>query len=186
MAKWARAHKYLPAVWMGLAVGILVGDYLAGPFVAFTVLFIIPVALAARFSGGRLGMTLGALLPIAHLGFSFLWPVPWTLGDSVLNAALRAGVLASFAFLISHVTRQSREIRALRELLPICGFCKKIRTEAEQWVPIEHYISERSEVSFTHGFCPDCIRQHFPEYCDKLAARQAELTQTSPENSVDK
>jgi hypothetical protein len=59
------------------------------------------------------------------------------------------------------------EVRVLRGLLPICAFCKKIRTKDNRWVAIETYISDRSEAQFTHGFCPECGRKHYGEYRQK-------------------
>lgn len=179
MNKLAKMRRYLRVVWAVLAVAILVGDYLTGPFVSFAILFIIPVAFAARFSGGWWGSALGILLPIGHFAFTFAWPAPWTLGESVLNGLMRIGVLVCFAILIDRVTRQSREIRVLRGLLPICGFCKKIRTEEQQWLPIERFITERSEATFTHSFCPDCGRQHYGEYFDKITSRQIAAEESS-------
>jgi hypothetical protein len=45
--------------------------------------------------------------------------------------------------------------------LPICSFCKKIRTKDKTWVPVEEYLHEHSEAEFSHGFCPDCLKEHY-------------------------
>lgn len=49
------------------------------------------------------------------------------------------------------------EVRTLRGLVPICASCKKIRGDDDTWVPVEQFVQERSEASFTHGFCPACL-----------------------------
>ena len=49
-----------------------------------------------------------------------------------------------------------RNVRQLSGLLPICAVCKKIRDDEEEWQPIEAYIDQRSEASFTHSYCPTC------------------------------
>src|SRR5215831_11161451 len=152
--------KWLPAVWVGLATLILVGDYFTGPLISFAILVIIPVALASRLSGRWWGIGLGTLIPLAHFAFTFLWKVPWTVADSVINAGVRIVVLVGFAILIDRITRLSREIRVLRGLLPVCCFCKKIRKEDQTWQAIEFYITEHSEASFTSTFCPKCAEQH--------------------------
>lgn len=59
--------------------------------------------------------------------------------------------------------RAQREIHTLRGILPTCANCKKIRDEKGTWQPIESYISQRSEASFSHGLCPDCIPIYFPK-----------------------
>ena len=56
------------------------------------------------------------------------------------------------------------EVQLLKGLLPICANCKKIKDERERWQPLEGYIQDRSEAKFTHGLCPDCLRELYPEY----------------------
>ena len=53
------------------------------------------------------------------------------------------------------------EIRTLSGLIPICASCKKIRDDQGSWRPIEAYIAEHSDASFTHGLCPECQREFF-------------------------
>ena len=173
--------KWLPVLWISLGAAILAADYLSGPFISWSILFVIPVALAARFSGGPLGITLGVLMPLAHFGFTFLWPVPWTLLDSVINAGIRTGALVAFAVLIDRITRQAREIRVLRGLLPVCALCKRIRTEDEAWQQIESYIAERSEASFTHTYCPECAKQHYGEWLQQPIRAQGHDSKPGPE-----
>ncbi len=45
----------------------------------------------------------------------------------------------------------------LRGLLPICCYCKRIRTDQNYWQQIEGYMSEHSDVRFSHGICPTCF-----------------------------
>lgn len=54
-------------------------------------------------------------------------------------------------------------IRSLEKLLPICMFCKKIRDDADEWQPLEDYISDRTGSAFSHGLCPECRDAHFAE-----------------------
>jgi len=48
------------------------------------------------------------------------------------------------------------KVKELSGLLPICMMCKKIRDDKGYWNQLESYISEHSEVLFSHGICPDC------------------------------
>lgn len=50
------------------------------------------------------------------------------------------------------------QIKRLEGLLPICGYCKKIRDDKEGWHQMEAYISEHSEALFSHGICPECLQ----------------------------
>ena len=50
------------------------------------------------------------------------------------------------------------QVKQLQGLLPICSYCKKIRDEQNYWQRVESYLSEHSQVVFSHGICPDCYR----------------------------
>ena len=54
------------------------------------------------------------------------------------------------------------ELKVLSGLLPICSSCKKIRDDKGYWKQIELYIHEHSEAEFSHGVCPDCARELYP------------------------
>ena len=51
-------------------------------------------------------------------------------------------------------------VKTLQGLLPICSYCKKIRTDGNYWQQVEAYISEHSEATFSHGICPACYETH--------------------------
>lgn len=53
-------------------------------------------------------------------------------------------------------------VKQLSGLLPICASCKKIRDDKGYWNQLEQYISDHSEVGFSHGICPDCVGTMFP------------------------
>jgi PAS domain S-box-containing protein len=54
------------------------------------------------------------------------------------------------------------EAKTLRGLLPICSGCKSIRDDKGKWHRLEEYVTERAEVSFTHGMCPACVAKYYP------------------------
>ncbi|NOZ06922.1 MAG: response regulator [Chloroflexi bacterium] len=55
-------------------------------------------------------------------------------------------------------------VKKLSGLLPICANCKKIRDEEGNWQVLEKYIEDHSEAEFSHGICPDCGMQLYPQY----------------------
>ena len=65
-------------------------------------------------------------------------------------------------------------IKTLRGLLRICSYCNKICNEADAWVRLETYIEEHSEAAFTHGLCPECVKQQYANLRAGLAARRPE------------
>lgn len=46
-------------------------------------------------------------------------------------------------------------------LIPICGWCKKIRTEQEKWEEVEVYLTKRGLGEFTHSICAVCAEKIF-------------------------
>ncbi len=59
-------------------------------------------------------------------------------------------------------------IKTLSGLLPICASCKKIRDDQGYWSQIESYISAHSRAQFSHGICPECAKQLYPEHYQKM------------------
>jgi len=72
--------------------------------------------------------------------------------------------------LISSLQQALQEIKTLRGILPICSHCKKIRDDKGSWSRIEHYVREHSEATFSHGICPDCVKEHYPQIADEVLA----------------
>ena len=56
------------------------------------------------------------------------------------------------------------EIKNLSGLLPICANCMKIRDDKGYWQQVEEYFTEHSEAQFSHGICPECLIQLYPEF----------------------
>lgn len=60
-------------------------------------------------------------------------------------------------------------IRKLEGILPICSNCKKIRREEQNpreqksWVPVDSYIADHTEATFSHGICPECMEALYGE-----------------------
>lgn len=60
------------------------------------------------------------------------------------------------------------EISTLSKLLPICSNCKKIRDDEGYWHQVEEYITQHlTDVQFTHGLCPTCCQNLYPQYYHK-------------------
>jgi PAS domain S-box-containing protein len=61
--------------------------------------------------------------------------------------------------LIDALQEALANIKTLRGLLPICASCKKIRDDSGYWSQIEAYVQAHSNAVFSHGICPDCVKQ---------------------------
>jgi phosphoserine phosphatase RsbU/P len=70
-----------------------------------------------------------------------------------------AELRASLAQRVKELEGALKRVKQLQGLLPICSYCKKIRDDQNYWQRVENYISEHSEVTFSHGICPDCYNK---------------------------
>lgn len=59
--------------------------------------------------------------------------------------------------------RLMKEIKVLRQLLPICSGCKRIRDDHDKWWPLDAYVREHTDTDFTHTICPDCKDVFYPD-----------------------
>lgn len=94
---------------------------------------------------------------------------------SVFTHILFPGIVLAVLFffgrrivlLVGSLKEAQGEIRTLEGILPICSHCKKIRregadpTDPSGWIPVDAYISDRSDAMFSHGICPDCLGKHY-------------------------
>jgi CHASE3 domain sensor protein len=58
--------------------------------------------------------------------------------------------------LIEELKRALDEVKSLSGMIPICGWCKSIRTDTGYWQSVEQYVREHTDATFTHGICPVC------------------------------
>jgi len=73
-------------------------------------------------------------------------------------------ILTRKSFIVSKQLQDSlAEVKTLSGMLPICAACKKIRDDGGYWNQIEAYLASHTEVAFSHGICPDCIKQLYPD-----------------------
>jgi hypothetical protein len=123
----------------------------------------------------------------AYLGFPLLWPDGeifgticavdtqenrWGTEAEGLLQTFKDAIEAHLALVITLDRLHSKnaelelalgEVKTLQGLLPICAACKKIRDDQGYWSQIEGYLMKHSEVRFSHGICPDCLRKLYPD-----------------------
>jgi len=116
------------------------------------------------------------LIPIVHLSGEPRWVHlrAKTLRDGKGGIIAVEGIASDITARMRQDGERKRLIRQLRKalagarilsgLLPICGFCKKIRDDQGYWTQIESFLTQHSDLFFTHGLCPDCLEVYYPEY----------------------
>ena len=58
--------------------------------------------------------------------------------------------------LIAKLQKALAEVKTLSGLVPICGWCKKVRNDTGFWQSVEQYVGSRTDATFSHGICPEC------------------------------
>lgn len=51
------------------------------------------------------------------------------------------------------------ELNTLKGIIPICSYCKNIRTDKGDWEKVEAYVRKHSDAKFSHGICPECEKE---------------------------
>jgi DNA-binding response OmpR family regulator len=75
-----------------------------------------------------------------------------------LNAGLRVVTLQQrLTERVKELEAAASKIVQLQGLLPICSYCKNVRSDDNYWQQVEEYVSARSAVQFSHGICPRCL-----------------------------
>jgi two-component system, response regulator PdtaR len=90
---------------------------------------------------------------------------------AITIAIARFGDLMSLRYLNAELEARNAELQEaldkvnmLSGLLPICSHCKKIRDDEGYWQQVEVYIRDHSEAEFSHGICPDCMKNFYPDF----------------------
>ena len=75
----------------------------------------------------------------------------------------REGLIQKLQNALEAHQRLQSENQVLKELLPICSQCRRIRDAKGQWHDLEDFIAARGQIAFTHTLCAPCARDLYPE-----------------------
>lgn len=97
--------------------------------------------------------------------FSVVTLVGWTaqlmVGFGMLAAFFRIGnerdMAEARALGISLTT-------ALGGFVAVCMHCKSVRDDSHAWQRLEYYAARKAGTAISHGLCPSCEEEHYPEY----------------------
>ena len=79
--------------------------------------------------------------------------------DDFIDKPIHYGELAARITVADRIQRLHNHVSALEGMLSICAECKKIRDDGGEWVGVESYMSQRTDLSFSHGYCPACLEK---------------------------
>lgn len=88
--------------------------------------------------------------------------------DDFLTKPIDVALLAARIRVAERILSLQRQVGELTGLLPICIYCRTIRTDGEAWERIEAYLASHTDIELSDSVCRDCYQKH-------LASEVAEL-----------
>lgn len=146
----------------------------SSPLLAFTPVLAVVLPFVA-FEAIWMGLAGSAVLLVGTLLILKADGAPAGSVIALINAgggALACGWLLARAFERARRSEVARRvelaeavasIKTLTGMLPVCAWCRRVRSDAGYWEQIEAYVSAHSGATFTHALCQDCEREHFPD-----------------------
>lgn len=156
---------------LALLALVAVVDTVSGYEIGMFVFYYLPIGLATWSVGPALGYAMAVLCSGVWLGTDLIaghiYTAPWYV---VWNSVVRLIAFVTLAWLLDRVRgllarerETSEQLRAalqanrdLLELIPMCAWCKKIRSDGGYWERLETWFSQNAHATFTHGICPEC------------------------------
>ena len=71
----------------------------------------------------------------------------------------------------AELSRALAEGQQLQGMLPICSYCKRIRSAEHDWQEVEAYIAAHAPVQFSHGICPTCYEHQVRPRLEQFRGR---------------
>ncbi|MEN9401596.1 MAG: Response regulator MprA [Verrucomicrobiota bacterium] len=79
--------------------------------------------------------------------------------DDFLSKPVKTSELKARLHVAERILNYATQVRQLQEIIPICGYCRKMRDDKNYWSQVEEYISKQTGSEFSHGVCPDCYQR---------------------------
>lgn len=67
--------------------------------------------------------------------------------------------------------------------LMLCSCCKKVKRDDAHWIPMSTELIDLVSEDISHGLCPACVHELYPEYAEKVLAKRGIPKQPPPMRS---
>jgi len=81
------------------------------------------------------------------------------LPDEHVEFLITASPIPQSPGLVLVVLENISEISTLKDIIPICMSCRKVRNDREYWEQVEGYLLKHAGLLFSHGLCPPCAQK---------------------------
>jgi sigma-B regulation protein RsbU (phosphoserine phosphatase) len=83
--------------------------------------------------------------------------------DDFLVKPLDSGRIQMRLSVAERILSFTKEVHQLKQLIPICSYCHKMRDEQNYWERVETYIQKETGSQFSHGTCPECHQKQIAQ-----------------------
>jgi len=142
---------------------VITGEGFASPYYAGLLIIVVATAVLVDIRPKYYAMTIALIVADHFLLMSFC---PWDLKGFLINVFFLVTISCLGILTQYKVYTLIREVKTLTGFIPICAKCKKIRDDKGFWDQLERYLSKHADVVFTHGLCPDCVKEYEKEMED--------------------
>jgi DNA-binding response OmpR family regulator len=100
---------------------------------------------------------------------------PFDLGElrARVHVGMRVATLQErLADRVAELQAALASVKQLSGLLPICSYCKRIRSDKDYWEQVDSYVAHHSEAQFSHGICPTCYTKVMEELDEAEAQKR--------------
>lgn len=159
----------------GLMTVIFVVDLLLPRGVAIPMLYVVPILLAGQcrqqwfrvsVAGGCTVMTLLGYVT-SEAGAPF-----WMAATNRTLAIIAIWITAVLSW---ERAKAKAHLAMLRDLLPMCASCHKIRDDKGYWSQVEQYLETHTQTTLTHGICPECLQKWYPDFYPQVVEQHPDL-----------
>lgn len=84
--------------------------------------------------------------------------------DDYLEKPVNRDLLGVRLRVAERILRLGTEVNTLKNLIPVCSHCRRVRRDDKAYESIEAYLSKNSSMRFSHGICPDCLVKYYSKY----------------------
>ena len=79
--------------------------------------------------------------------------------DDFLAKPVKPAELRARLHVAERILNYATQVRQLQQIIPICGYCRKMRDDRNYWSQVEEYIGKQTGSEFSHGVCPECYER---------------------------
>lgn len=103
--------------------------------------------------------------------------------DDFLAKPFDESMLAARLLVANRIVSMQNHAKQLEGLMSVCSYCRNIRNDANLWVRMEDYASNRFGVKSSHGICPTCFTTRVKPELEQLGISTDEIARTLIESA---